>query len=432
MTTTLNFLFTSWEGGGNVTPAIEAARKLIARGHKVRFMSDDCNRDSAELIGAQFVSWKRAPNRNDRTRHSQTCADYDAATPQEGLMQVIQDLWCGPALLYAQDTIEELEREPADLVVTCELLHGVMAGCESVAQPFATLCPNVSLSPLPGIPPMGPGLSPARSEQDAIMHAQIAEGVEALFNSGLPALNEARARLGLAPLSRLFDQLESAKLELLATSKAFDFEATELPNKVRYVGPQIGIPHWASDWVSPWASEDERPLILVGFSTTFQNHATVLQNIIDALEPLPVRVLLTLGGSIDHGELKPASNCQIVESAPHAVVMQDAMFAITHGGHGTVMHALTNRIPLLVIPHGRDQNDNAVRVTERGAGLRLQPTATVADIRSACQRLLEEEHFHASARRLGDLVAADAENSTVVHELESAALESRLAPSGHR
>ena len=71
-------------------------------------------------------------------------------------------------------------------------------------------------------------------------------------------------------------------------------------------------------------------------------------------------------------------NCVIVESAPHTIVMRDAALLVTHGGHGTVMRGLVNRVPMLVLPHGRDQNDNAVRITERGAGLSLMPDASVA------------------------------------------------------
>ena len=417
----LNFLFTTWEGGGNVTPALVVARKLLARGHRVRFMSESCNRPEAEHAGATFVPWKCAPNRTDRTRHSQTCADWAAPTPQEGLLSVIRDTWCGPALAYARDVIEELRREPADLVVTCEALFGVMAGCESIGQKFALLCPNISLAPLPGVPPLGPGLPPARNDQERKMHRQIAKAAEGLFDSGLPALNAARAELGLDPLEHVIDQFRRAAVELLATSPAFDFPADSLPPNVHYVGPQIGDPVWARPWTSPWPASDTRPLVSVSFSTTFQNHVGVLQKIIDALAPLPARTLVTLGGSVETGELRAAENCVIIESAPHSQVMRDAALVVTHGGHGTVMRGLMNRLPLLIIPHGRDQNDNAVRVTERGAGLSLMPDASVEAIRDACMRLLAEEPFRAAARRLGDRIAADAENSTVVAELESAA-----------
>jgi len=52
MKTQLNYLFTTWEGGGNLAPAMEAARKLVARGHRVRVMSEECDRAEAEAVGA--------------------------------------------------------------------------------------------------------------------------------------------------------------------------------------------------------------------------------------------------------------------------------------------------------------------------------------------------------------------------------------------
>jgi MGT family glycosyltransferase len=417
----LRFLFTTWEGGGNITPALEAVRRLAAAGHEIRVMSDACNRDEAEAAGAEFVSWKRAPSRADRTRRTQTFRDWAQATPLEGLAHCIREHWCGPALAYARDVVEELRREPADLVVTSEMLWGVMAGCESVGQRFAILSLNISVTPIPGIPPLGPGFAPAKSDAERAMHAEVAKLSVGLFDSGLPLLNAARAALGLDPLAHLLDQNKRAVAELLATSRAFDFPAEELPDRVKYVGPLISDPAWAQPWQCPWDAGDQRPLVTVGFSTTFQNHVAVMQKVIDALAPLPVRVLVTRGGSIEEGDLRPVENCVIVESAPHMAVMREAALVVTHGGHGTVMRALMNRVPMLVIPHGRDQNDNAARVAERGAGLRLTAGASVEEIRAACLRLLGERAFAEAARRLGDKVAADAARCTVVEALEAAA-----------
>ncbi|HSP96639.1 MAG TPA: glycosyltransferase, partial [Candidatus Dormibacteraeota bacterium] len=344
----MTFLFTIWEGGGNVTPVLEAVRQLVARGHRVRLLGEACNRPEAEAAGAAFVAWTRAPSRRDRCRDSQTVNDWAAATPQEGLLSVIRDIWCGPARDYADDLVEELRREPVDLVVTNEALFGVMAGCESLGQRFAILSPNISLAPLPGVPPLGPGLAPARNPQERATHAEIAAAVEAMFDSGLPAVNAARAALGLGALGHLTDQFGSAELMLLATSRAFDFPCDSLPRNVRYVGPLLGDPHWSRPWMSPWPASDARPLVMVGFSTTFQNHAGVLQTVIDALASLPVRVLVTLGGSIQAGELRASDDCVVVDSAPHTVVMREAALVVTHGGHGTVMRALVNRVPMLV------------------------------------------------------------------------------------
>jgi MGT family glycosyltransferase len=422
--TSRSFLFTLWEGGGNVAPALTVARKLVARGHRVRVLGDACNRPEAEAAGATFRSWTRAPSRPDRTPATDPCRDWAYEGP-DGFAQVISEVWAGPALAYAQDVMDELAREPADLVVTSEFLFGVGAGCEAAGQPYAILQANISLSPIPGVPPVGPGLPPARTEVERAQHAEMAALLVQVFDAGLPALNAARAALGLAPLDHLVDQDRAAVANLLATARAFDFAPERLPAGHRYVGPQLDQPAWASPWRSPWRADDGRPLVLVGFSTTFQNHAAVLQRVMDAAADLPVRVLVTLGGSIPAEALDPPANARLVQSAPHDVVMREAAVVVTHGGHGTVTRALTHRRPLLVVPHGRDQNDNAVRVTERGAGLSLPPGAGVAEIGQALRRLLREPAFAAAAVRLGEAVAREARESPVAEVLETVAAEAK-------
>ncbi len=416
-----NFLFATWEGGGSVTPVLTVARKLVARGHRVRVMSDRCNRSEAEAAGATFVAWTRAPSRADRSKYSDVFRDWEVDTPQQQIERVLDRIMTGPALAYAQDMIEELDREPADLVVSSEMLFGVMAGCESVGQRFALLTCNISLFPLDGVPPMGPGLAPAANAAEEVLHREVAEANRLMFDGGLPALNHARAALGLRPLAALGDQHLAAERLLLGTSGAFDFAPPALPPHVRYVGPQLDDPSWAAPWQSPWPADDTRPLILVGFSTSFQDHAVVLQTIIDAAADLPVRLLVTLGETIAPDELSPAANSRLLHSAPHNEVMPEATLVITHGGHGTVARALVHRKPMIVVPHGRDQNDNAVRVASRGAGVTLPSDAPAAAFRSAIEDLLSDRRYASAAEKLGRRVAYEAEHSPVAEELENLA-----------
>ena len=94
--------------------------------------------------------------------------------------------------------------------------------------------------------------------------------VNRLFRAGLPAVNAARSEYGLAPLSSFYEQALVAERVLVLTSPAFDYAATSVPANVRYVGPiwMIQIGH---DVDIPWAEADKRPLVLVGFSSTYQN-----------------------------------------------------------------------------------------------------------------------------------------------------------------
>jgi hypothetical protein len=54
-----------------------------------------------------------------------------------------------------------------------------------------------------------------------------------------------------------------------------------------YAGPLLGDPVWAPVWRSPQSADDPRPLVLAGFSTSFQNHVGVLQRLIDPAAALP-------------------------------------------------------------------------------------------------------------------------------------------------
>lgn len=101
--------------------------------------------------------------------------------------------------------------------------------------------------------------------------------------------------------------------------------------------------------------------------------------------------------------------------------MPEARVVVAHGGHGTVMKALAHGVPVLAVPLGRDQADNAVRVEVAGAGLRVKPTASVATYRKALGRLLDEPGFAAGAARMATAIAEDVAEDRAVRELEALA-----------
>jgi UDP:flavonoid glycosyltransferase YjiC (YdhE family) len=101
--------------------------------------------------------------------------------------------------------------------------------------------------------------------------------------------------------------------------------------------------------------------------------------------------------------------------------MAEATLVVTHGGHGTVTRALMHGKPQIVVPHGRDQVDNAVRVAARGAGLILTAESEIAAFRAAIEAVLTDPAYTLAADRLGRQIAEDVRNSPVVTELEELA-----------
>jgi MGT family glycosyltransferase len=424
----LDFLFATWEGGGNIPPALTVVRALSEAGHRVRVICDSCSAAGIEAAGGKFIPWQHAPNCTDRSAAAKLLRDWEAATPADGFGRLRDAIMFGPAFAYAQDVITEIERCRPDLVVSSEMLFGVLAACEAQDQPLTLLATNLSLFPIPGIPPFGAGLTPARTEAERKLHEDIAAASREMFNAGLPALNDTRRKLGLHALSDVLDQLKSAERLLLATSRAFDFPADRLPEHFRYVGPQLDEPHWALPWRSPWPADESRPLVLVAFSSTFQNQSPVLRRVIDALAALPIRAVVTVGPGLE-ADFPPirAENIAVCTSAPHDAIMREATAVITHAGHGTVMRALTHGLPLLCMPMGRDQNDNTVRVLAHKAGLSLSADAPADEISIAVSRLVEEPRFARSAEQLGEIIAAESISRLATIELTLSAIAHRNA-----
>jgi MGT family glycosyltransferase len=213
---------------------------------------------------------------------------------------------------------------------------------------------------------------------------------------------------------------------LLLTSQAFDFQATRLPPNVRYVGPQLEDPAQIQPWESPWPADALDPLVVVSFSTTFQHQGAILQRVIEALGGMRVRALVTLGPTLTPEHFHAPANVVIRLSAPHAQVFPEAAAVVTHAGYGTVIRALACGLPLVCIPMGRDQSDNAARVVARGAGLRLTPKASNPALRQAIRRVLDEPAFREQALRLGRAIAEETRRPLAVEALEELAGQRRV------
>ncbi len=417
MTPSRRFLLATWGSPGDFGPMLAAGQRLRKRGHHVRFIGDSSIGAECEAAGFPFTPWRHGPSVAPISPEAGS-GEFAAMTGLATFKLMCDRFMFGAASDYAQDILAEIAREPADAVLALDFLFGVAVGAEAAGVPCAFLSPHISIEPLPGLPPGARGLLPPRDAAERAENEAAVAFLRSLLNEGLPTLNAARTRLGLAPLAHVFDQFAAVERTLIALSPAFDFTPDWLPERIRYVGPLLDPAAWARPWTSPFAGRATRKLVLVSFSTTFQNQAAALQQVLDALGTLDVHGVVTLGPGMAGVALHPPANVALLESAPHDRVMREAALVITHGGHGTVARALAYGLPMLVLPMGRDQHDNAARVVARGAGLSLDAGAPSAAIREAVQRLLDEQGFRAAARDLGSAVAADLELPTLVEELE--------------
>ena len=423
------YLLAMWEGGGNVPPELGVARRLVARGHAVHVLGDPTIEHAATEAGCTFSPWARAPHRTRLDPMQDPIKDWETTNPLVLLARLRDGFMAGPAGRFAADTADAIAAVQPDALLADAFLFGSVIAAQAASLPVVLMVSNIWIMPARGTPPMGPGFAPARSALGRGRDAALLAVVNRMFAKGLPAINCARAEYGLAPLSSFYDQGLAADLIVVLTSPEFDYAAPTVPANVRYVGPILDDPEWARPWTPPWPADDERPLVLVGFSTTYQNQGPVLSRVVEALSALPVRAVVTLGQMLDAAEVVPgaSANVAVVSSVPHRSVLAQASLVISHCGHGTTIKALAAGVPLVCIPMGRDQNDTAARVVEAGAGVRLRPTASAARIGRAVARVLDDDRFRVNAARLATAIHEGRRTADLVTEIEAATGASAVA-----
>jgi UDP:flavonoid glycosyltransferase YjiC (YdhE family) len=430
----LRFLFAMFQGGGNIPLIMPIVAELVGRGHDVRILAgpgvrlsrmpvSDGWRKRIQDAGATLVPLIEPPD-----------PPYATAPPLRGLAfgwmpkqlvpyardQARTTLW---STTWANNVTEQARASAVDAVVADYWLPGAIAAAEAAGTPCAVIVHNAFPPKATGHPPKGSGFMPARSPIERLRHALWRWPHDRLWlRDGLPAHNLARDELGLPPLRSVFDEFGRANRALILGYKEFDFPANVATN-VRYVGTPIDDMNAADgSWSSPWPADDARPLVLVSLSTLRQGQAPTMHRILEAIDGMPVRAMVTLGPSLNRDEFSAPANMVFETFVPHSAVLPHVAAAITQCGLGTFTKALRHGVPLVCMPILGDQPDNAARIVAYGAGLRLSPDAPAGQIRAALTRVIEEPRFREAAARFGSMAnAAPAGEVAAADELERVA-----------
>ncbi|MGH2903773.1 MAG: glycosyltransferase [Solirubrobacteraceae bacterium] len=391
---------------GNAPPQLALTRRLVERGHEVRVLAHRAARERVERTGAEFIEFRRAlPDFDITRRDTDTLRDWEARTWAGAGPRLLKNGLFVWVLDVSRDCGEVLEDWPADVVVFDWMLSGAAVAAEGARVPAVALVHCPYPLPLDGVPPLfGLGLRPMRGPlgilRDRLLNRIATRGLAL----GVPVLNKARAEQGLEPLDAWADQLLGVNAIYVMSAPELDFSSRgKLPANVHYVGP--AFEPYPREWSSPWPETNTDPLVVVSFSTSYMNQRALAQRVLDALAPLPVRVLLTAGPALEASELRLPANTRMVAFVPHRAVFPHAALVITHAGWQTVNAALADGVPLLCIPDGRDQPGNAARVVQAGAGVRVRKTASPRKLRKTIAQALDDPALKHGAQAIASALA---------------------------
>lgn len=150
----------------------------------------------------------------------------------------------------------------------------------------------------------------------------------------------------------------------------------------------------------PWLERLPRPLVYATMGTVFNRPASFAP-LVDGLASAGVGALLTVGRNVDPSELGDVpSSIRIEQFVPQAHVLVSCAAVISHGGSGTLLGTLAAGLPLVLIPQGADQFENAARCERAGAAVVLPPEEVTGDAVAAAVRLVLSEPRYAEAARV--------------------------------
>ncbi|MEO6472604.1 MAG: glycosyltransferase [Aeromicrobium sp.] len=336
-----DILFVTWDGGGNVPPALGIADALQSRGHRLRFLGHAVQRDAITGAGFEFSSYEKAKPFSSAN-----------SNPPEVVAAMFGDQVMG------EDLLAHVKNRPADVVVIDCLLIGVLHAAKEAGLLYVTL--------------------------------------EHLFDGFLRTAWV--GGMGMAEPIRVLDPSscwDSAAMTLVASLAELDpGSAVPHAENVRYTGPVV---------TGSIKSTDESA-VLVSLSTyNFPGQTPAMQNILDALASLDTHVVVTTGPVIDAGELRLPANAEVHRFVPHAELMPRVALVIGHGGHATTMQALAHDLPLGIMPMHPllDQLMVGQAIERVGAGRLLSKDASPEELRPLFAELIADGSHRVVAARLG-------------------------------
>jgi UDP:flavonoid glycosyltransferase YjiC (YdhE family) len=369
-------LWLNWSGGGNLPPSLGIARVLTERGHQVAFAGRPEMVPRVKTAGFRAIEITQAYALVDR---------YPQGLPLTR-----------PACYLTSPAVEEevqsvVAAEAPDLILIDAMFPAALAHADEFERPSAIFVHTFVFRQLD-------------------MWRKVIGTFDGMRQeAGFP---------GLPPLDALWQPRERIVSTSLAAFDAAPLAGWEM---VRHAGPVLEDEKFAVPRTLPWPSVDPTPLVMVSFSTMFeQRNAGKMQRTLDALADFQVHVVATTAGIVAPSELTVPNNTIVLDYAAHDPIMKRAALIVTHGGHGTAMRALRHGAPMILIPGlAGDQPFVAAAVQEFGAGLALPGDAGVEAIRAAAQQILSTPSFKQNARERANALAGVDGAANAADEVEA-------------
>jgi len=384
---------------GHVNPTLSIGATLLERGHEVAWISLDKNLNSKLPKGGELLLIQYDQT-DEEKRDSENYLDIISKKVVYGIDSIkflYEDVLI-PLNRHTYNGIIPLLKEyQPDLVIGDHQLFAASIAAKKLGLPYATTV-------------TAPAAIKIMSELPKV-HEWEEKQIIAL-----------QQELGVTE-NRALDC--SDLLTLVLTSKYF-FGEMDLTSNYQFTGPVLTERRISCefDWGKFNANSNKKILVSIGTTFDHEHKKAFFQKVVDAFKDEDLTVVVVSDPQLFE---EWPENFMVYQQVPQLDLLPHLDGVVSHGGHNTVSEALSNGLPLVVIPIAYDQSHVAGRVVRTGAGERLNFNRFKAHhLNEAVQNILTNPEYKKAAETIRESFVEAGGSSTAANLLENAISNSTM------
>ena len=416
-------VFSTWGSYGDLHPYMALALEMQNRGHDCLIATSSIYQEKVEAAGLGFhpVRPDLPPPDSDEARNMIRRVSNDITGPAYLFRELLM-----PHLRAAyEDTLSAVTAEGgADLLVS----HQVPLAAPIVADVTGIKWISCVLFPIafgsvydPPTPPQLPAIRSLIAAHPLIASPLMAIG-KWTMRPWVEPVQDLRLELGLKRSPHPIFEGQHSPLRVFALfSKLLSSMQRDFPANTMIMGFPFydHVPEAPPAGLDEFLAAGEPPIVFTLGSSLVWNAGDFYRTSIEVADRLGRRALLLVGDRRNLPEDISQEGVAVFEYLPHHLVMPGACVNVHQGGIGTTGQALRAGRPMLVVPHGQDQPDNARRCVQLGVARSIpRRSYGVEKVVHEIQLLLDDPNYSRQAIQASRIVTEENGTRSACDEIE--------------
>ncbi|QHI36897.1 Zeaxanthin glucosyltransferase [Kordia antarctica] len=382
---------------GHVNPLLILGKELLKKGHTVVFFQLEEMKHHILDAGIEFHKIGRLiPSDTMKNMKEQLgqLSGIDA-------MRYWRKRQTGLFKIWFTELPGAIEKEKINFLLVDQSDATGSTIAEAKKIPYVTVCMGLDMDWEKNIPPFfsvrSYDTSPIVLRGNKMAMDEFVKDFDPLFKS----INDQREKYGLPVYDPYRNMYPVSPFAQIAQMPSFlDYPRVEKPDYFYNVGPFIDdnptpIPF-------PFEKLNGKPLVYISLGTILNLRPDIFNLVGASFKGIEVQLAISLGNKdvdLTLDEFPPETI--IVSYAPQKEVLAKAKLCITHGGMNTVMDALSNAVPVLVVPISFDQPGTAGRMKYLNVGEYIQYKAlSEVAINKTVKKIFSTNSYYENAAKM--------------------------------